>query len=116
MLVTSEGSLPHHPPGKSRAGHRGIHPGGVGQRQAIRLPHGKPTVSLAVPTQEIEAAVRHGSRLVTLAGAVAQKALIRDLQWDTWGAKVLHVDFARISEDERVEVTVIMWLFLGSNL
>jgi large subunit ribosomal protein L25 len=82
----------------------------AGSTPAVLYGHGKPTVSLAVPTQEIEAAVRHGSRLVTLAGAVAQKALIRDLQWDTWGANVLHVDFARISEDERVEVTVAVEL------
>src|SRR5262249_15456530 len=35
-----------------------------------------------------------------------QKALIREVQWDHLGLEVVHVDFARISETERVHVTV----------
>jgi large subunit ribosomal protein L25 len=37
---------------------------------------------------------------------VNESALIRDLQWDTFGTGVLHIDFARVSADERIEVTV----------
>ena len=47
---------------------------------------------------------RHGSRMVGLTGAVNESAFIRDLQWDTYGTHVLHVDFTRISVDELVKV------------
>jgi large subunit ribosomal protein L25 len=82
----------------------------AGSTPAVLYGHGEPTVSLTVPTDEIEEAWSHGSRLVTLAGAVTQQALIRELQWDTWGIHVLHVDFSRISEHERVEVQVAVEL------
>jgi len=82
----------------------------AGSTPAVLYGHGEPTVSLTVPTHELETAWHHGSRLVSLAGAVTEQALIRELQWDTWGTKVLHVDFTRISEDERVEVEVAVEL------
>ena len=56
------------------------------------------------------AVVRRGGRVVELKGAVNEKALIRDLQWDTFGTHVLHVDFARVSEHERIEVKVAVEL------
>ena len=43
-------------------------------------------------------------------GAMSDKAFIRDLQWDTFGLHVLHVDFSRISEHEVVEVVVAIEL------
>lgn len=72
--------------------------------------HGRESICLSVPADQIEAAVRHGSRLVSLSGAVTEQAFIRELQWDTWGVHVLHVDFTRISADERVEVRVAVEL------
>ena len=48
--------------------------------------------------------MRHGSRLVDLTGAVSESAFIRELQWDTYGTHVVHVDFTRISADELVKV------------
>ena len=39
-------------------------------------------------------------------GAVSDSALIRELQYDTFGLEILHVDFARVSADERVHVKV----------
>ena len=57
------------------------------------------------PTR-LTAAIRHGSRLVSLTGAVNESAFIRELQWDTWGTHIVHVDFTRISEHEIVEVNV----------
>ena len=47
-----------------------------------------------------------GSRLVSWTGAVSELAFIRDLQWDTFGTHIVHVDFTRISEHEVVEVRV----------
>jgi len=80
-------------------------------RQSGKIPgilygHGLDCVPLAVGADVLTAAIRHGSRLVSLTGAVNESAFIRDLQWDTWGKQVLHVDFTRISEHEIVEVRV----------
>ena len=47
-----------------------------------------------------------GGRIVELKGAVNEKALVRALQWDVYGVDVLHVDFTRVSEHERIEVQV----------
>lgn len=68
--------------------------------------HGQQPVNLTASSLEVSSAVRHGSRLVELKGAVAEKAFIRDLQWDTYGMSILHLDLSRISEHERVKVTV----------
>ena len=78
----------------------------AGAIPAVLYGHGEETVCLSVSGHQIEAAVRRGSRLVILSGAVDQQAFIRELQWDTWGTNVLHVDFTRISAHERVEVQV----------
>jgi large subunit ribosomal protein L25 len=77
-----------------------------GKVPAVLYGHGQKTVSLAVPAEQISAAVRHGSRVVKLKGAATDSALIRDLQYDTFGIQILHVDFARVSEHERVRVKV----------
>jgi large subunit ribosomal protein L25 len=80
-------------------------------RQSGKIPgvlygHGLECVSLSVAADELASAIRHGSRLVSLAGAVNESAFIRQLQWDTWGTHIIHVDFTRISEHEIVEVRV----------
>ncbi len=81
-----------------------------GQTPAILYGHGEQNVNLAIPTAEVNAALRHGRKLVDLDGEVREKALIRAVQWDAYGSEVLHLDLARVSEAERVEVTVAMEL------
>ncbi len=78
----------------------------AGAIPAVLYGHERQTVCLSVPADQIDAAVRHGSRLVRLSGGVNEQAFIRELQWDTWGMNVLHVDFTRVSAHERVEVQV----------
>jgi large subunit ribosomal protein L25 len=78
----------------------------AGQIPAVLYGHGLENVSLSVGAEELTAAIRHGSRLVSLTGAVSESAFIRELQWDTWGTHIIHVDFTRISEHEIVEVRV----------
>jgi len=77
-----------------------------GMVPAILYGHGEECVDLAAKREDIEAAIRHGSRVVTLAGAVKTDALIRALQWDTYGVKPMHVDFLRVSASDRVRVKV----------
>jgi large subunit ribosomal protein L25 len=75
-----------------------------GQTPAVLYGHGLENVCLSVPSDVLSTALRHGSRLVGLTGAVNESAFVRDLQWDTYGTHVLHVDFTRISVDELVKV------------
>jgi len=77
-----------------------------GKIPGVLYGHGLENVSLAVEADALTAAIRHGSRLVSLAGAVNESAFIRELQWNTWGTHIIHVDFTRISEHEIVEVRV----------
>jgi large subunit ribosomal protein L25 len=82
----------------------------TGQVPAILYGHGEQNVSLAVSHAEILAAVKHGGKLVALQGDVTESALIRALQWDTFGKQVLHVDLMRVSETETVETTITVEL------
>jgi large subunit ribosomal protein L25 len=72
--------------------------------------HGEESLSLAVAADQLRAALRHGARVVDLEGAVNEKAFIRELQWDAFGTMILHVDFTRVSADERltIEVNVVL--------
>ena len=81
----------------------------AGQLPAVLYGHGKETLSLLLSADEFQAAMRHGARLVKLTGAVEEQAFIRQLQWDTWGTHVLHVDFTRVSEHEKVRVARGAW-------
>jgi large subunit ribosomal protein L25 len=82
----------------------------AGKIPAVLYGHGLECVSLAVPSERLEAALRHGSRLVNLTGALSESAFIRELQWDTYGTHVIHVDLTRISMHENVEVQVAVEL------
>jgi large subunit ribosomal protein L25 len=77
-----------------------------GKIPGILYGHGLENVALAVADDALTGAIRHGSRLVSLTGAVNESAFIRELQWNTWGTQIVHVDFTRISEHEIVEVRV----------
>ena len=68
--------------------------------------HKEETLSLTVAADQLRAALRHGARVVDLTGAVNEKAFIREMQWDPFGAHILHVDFTRVSLDERLQVEV----------
>jgi large subunit ribosomal protein L25 len=82
----------------------------LGAVPAILYGHGEANLSLSIPLDQVKTAVRHGARVVDLDGAVKEKAFIRDLQWDTFGLEVLHLDLARVSADEKVEVEVVVEL------
>ena len=81
-----------------------------GKIPAILYGHKEKCVSLAIPVEMLSAAIRQGNRFVQLSGAVREKALIKECQWDTWGKEVLHVDLTRVSEHEKIRVTVALEL------
>jgi large subunit ribosomal protein L25 len=78
----------------------------AGRIPAVLYGHGQDNLSLSVSADDFRLVLRHGSRLVSLTGAVNDSAFVRELQWDTWGTHLLHIDFTRISLDEKVEVEV----------
>jgi large subunit ribosomal protein L25 len=82
-----------------RLRHQGLVP-------AVLYGHGEKVVDLVATREAIQAAIRHGSRIVELKGAVKTGALIRELQWDTFGVEPIHVDFLRVSASDRVKVKV----------
>ena len=82
----------------------------AGQIPAILYGHKQEAKSLSLSASELLAAVRHGNRFVALAGGVSENAFIKDLQWNTWGTEILHVDFARVDADEKLRVTVAVEL------
>ena len=75
---------------------------------AVLYGHKEATVMLTLNTDEVTKALRHGARVVDLKteGGKEEKAFIRELQWDHLGKALLHVDFTRVSLDERITVTV----------
>jgi large subunit ribosomal protein L25 len=74
---------------------------------AVIYGHKEATVSLALPSEDLQKAIRHGARVVDVqAGGKVEKALIKEVQWDHLGLEILHVDFARVAVDERIEVNV----------
>src|SRR5438105_8821775 len=74
---------------------------------AVIYGHKEATVAIALPRDELSKAIRHGSHIINLqTGNDTQTALIKEIQWDHLGKELLHVDFARVSADERVTVTV----------
>jgi large subunit ribosomal protein L25 len=80
-------------------------------RRAGRIPgilygHGLPNVPLEALAEGVNAVIRHGSRVLDLSGALSEKVFLREVQWDPFGAHVLHFDLARVSADERVKVEV----------
>ena len=81
-----------------------------GKVPAILYGHKQKCVSLSIPVGVLESVIRRGNRFVQLSGAVREKAIIKECQWDTWGKEVLHVDLTRVSEHEKIHVTVSLEL------
>ena len=61
---------------------------------------------LAVNERDLSKAIDTGSHIVDLKGGANESALIKDVQWDAFGIKVLHLDLTRVDANEAVEVTL----------
>jgi len=78
-----------------------------GEALAVLYGHKEATVPISLSLEELEKALRHGVRVVELELAgKKEQALIQEVQRDHLGMEVLHVDFKRVSKDERVVVNV----------
>jgi large subunit ribosomal protein L25 len=77
---------------------------------AILYGHGEASVSLQLPAEAALGVIRHGGKLVKLAGDVSEGAFIKAVQWDVYGKKLIHIDFLRVSESELVKTTITIEL------
>jgi large subunit ribosomal protein L25 len=77
-----------------------------GQVPAILYGHGEANINLCVKADDIQNIIKHGTKLLSLTGEISDMAVLREVQWDTFGSEVLHVDFNRVSASESVEVTL----------
>ena len=83
-----------------------------GKIPAVMYGHGQETVMLSLSQHDFDGLMRHGGHglLDVQIGSNTESAVIKDVQFDVFGREVLHVDFARISRDERVVVEVAIVL------
>jgi large subunit ribosomal protein L25 len=77
-----------------------------GKLPAVLYGHGEPSVSLSVPTDQVDAAIRRGAKVVELQGDAGGQALIQDLQWDVFSTHVMHLDLLRVEAGERITIEV----------
>jgi large subunit ribosomal protein L25 len=70
--------------------------------------HKQDAVSVTVNAGEFDRAVRikHARVFDLNLNGKAETVLVREVQWDHLGDRILHVDFARVDKDEKVKVTV----------
>jgi large subunit ribosomal protein L25 len=69
--------------------------------------HNEEPVPVTLSEHDLELALQHGERLLEVdVDGKSQNVLVKDVQWDTFGQIVIHVDLFRVSLDDRVEVTV----------
>jgi large subunit ribosomal protein L25 len=81
----------------------------TGKVPAVVYGHKEETVSVAIPKDQITLMIRQGAPVVDIKTEKGvEKAQIMDLQWDHLGKEVLHVDFKRVSEHERIDTDVVL--------
>jgi large subunit ribosomal protein L25 len=81
-----------------------------GKLPGIIYGHGEEPVSVIVPADQLRSTLRHGHKVVDLAGAASGQALLQHVQWDTFHQHLLHVDLLRVDASERVTVEVPLLL------
>jgi large subunit ribosomal protein L25 len=72
--------------------------------------HGEEPLMVSVPAEQLRATLRHGHKVVDLAGDATGQALLQDVQWDVFQQHLIHVDLLRVDANERVTVEVPLLL------
>ena len=79
----------------------------TGKVPGVVYGHKEAVVPVALPKKELVNHLNKGTHVFDLSlDGKAEKVLVKEVQYDHLGIEVIHVDFARVSADERVEVTV----------
>lgn len=85
----------------------------AGKMPAVLYGHGQEPVAVAVDAKQAVTHIHKGEKVfrLNLAGESAeQTVLLRDVQFDHLGTRIVHCDFARVNLDERVATTVTIHL------
>ena len=78
-----------------------------GKLPGVIYGHKEAVVPVTLPKKETVNFINKGAHLFDLSlSGKSEKVLVKEVQYDHLGIEVIHVDFARVSLDERVEVTV----------
>jgi large subunit ribosomal protein L25 len=78
---------------------------------AVLYGHKEAVVAVSLSAEELMSAIRHHARVMDLAiGGKSETAVIQEVQYDHLGKEILHVDFKRVSKDERIVVSVVVEL------
>ena len=79
----------------------------LGKVPGVVYGHKEAVVPVSLPKKELVNHLNKGAHVFDLAlDGKAEKVLVKEVQYDHLGIEVIHVDFARVSADERVKVTV----------
>ena len=79
----------------------------TGKIPGVVYGHKEAVVPVTLPKKELVGHLNHGAHVFDLAlDGKSEKVLVKEVQYDHLGLEVLHVDFARVSLDEEVDVTV----------
>jgi len=74
---------------------------------AVLYGHGRETVNLVLPQADLMHLLEQGAQMLSLAvDGAEEQVLVREIQFDALGDDVIHVDFARVSLEEVIEVDV----------
>src|SRR5262249_32914956 len=69
--------------------------------------HKEAVIPITLPRKEVMNFISHGAHVFDLAiDGKSEKVLIKEVQYDHLGNDLIHVDFTRVSLDEKVKVTV----------
>lgn len=83
-----------------RLRNRGLVPGNI-------YGHGGDPISISVPDEVITPLVLAGEKVLDIQiEDRSQLGILRELQWDTFGTKILHFDLLRVDRDEKVEMEI----------
>ena len=78
-----------------------------GKVPSVLYGHGGEVVALSVSAEDMRRVLETGHHLVKLdLGGREESALVKEVQFDTWEKKILHVDFGRVALHETVTVSV----------
>ncbi len=78
-----------------------------GRIPAVIYGHKEEPISVSLDEHNFMEGLHHGHRLLDIEiGKKKEKTIIKDLQYDCLGKKVLHIDLMRIDVTEKLKVTV----------
>lgn len=78
---------------------------------AVVYGHKQENLALQLNRKELAHHIAHGAHLFNLSfDGHTESVLLKDVQWDTFGTEVIHVDFARVDLNERVTLSVAIEL------